>query len=544
LAGQHLLDIHRAHEVDIEAAPASVRQLLVDEFEALGGYDAAGAVGRGGPFGSAASCSRVGTVGGDGPAADIGAGAFATPHLSALAQALQAARGSGERATVLHESLHAAQQTCKTDAEALANDIEAAIGGGDNRLGAQGTRTCTPPPPPPGGPSGGGGGSCGGPAAPADPNDKTVDTPQHRCRVGTILVDGEEVSRCVRYFVPVADARNPILYSIDFENLPLATANAEFVTITDELDPNLDPATLEVLATSSDSTFSVEIAGQTVTFRFVGIDLPPNVDDPEGTGFVTFGVRPRAGLGAGTEIRNEASIVFDFNPPIETPAVIHEIRETADLATALVVPEESSNPAIPFAAVVVNENGDVATEAVVTLSADAPITSASPSSGTCSGVGTGLVTCEVGDLTIGAAVVVTLVLDGSVRGVYTVTSSVASNAFDAFASNDSDTQQVGVLDVGTESPDGAIPREVVLAGARPNPVQAAAVLRWGVPTATAVDLRVYDLRGREVAVLVEGESVIAGWHETTWRPSLATGVYLVRLRAGGEVQTRKLVIVR
>jgi hypothetical protein len=52
--------------------------------------------------------------------------------------------------------------------------------------------------------------------------------------------------------------------------------------------------------------------------------LPPN--DPahgagSGQGFVTFSVRPRNDLPSGEVITNSARIVFDFNPPIDTPPV-------------------------------------------------------------------------------------------------------------------------------------------------------------------------------------------------------------------------------
>ena len=53
--------------------------------------------------------------------------------------------------------------------------------------------------------------------------------------------------------------------------------------------------------------------------------LPPNVTPPEGDGRVMFTVMPKAGLASGTEIGNGASIVFDVNDPIDTPAVLNTI---------------------------------------------------------------------------------------------------------------------------------------------------------------------------------------------------------------------------
>jgi hypothetical protein len=161
---------------------------------------------------------------------------------------------------------------------------------------------------------------------PWDPNDKTTDLTDATCELGFVTVDGEEVPRCTRYFVDPARADSALVYTIHFENQAEATAPAEFITVTDTLDARLDPATLHVWATSSDSTFAYTVEGQVVTFRFTGIFLPPNVNAPEGQGFVRYSVRPRPGWPVGEPIRNRASIVFDFNPPILTPTVEHVIR--------------------------------------------------------------------------------------------------------------------------------------------------------------------------------------------------------------------------
>jgi hypothetical protein len=59
-----------------------------------------------------------------------------------------------------------------------------------------------------------------------------------------------------------------------------------------------------------------------------------------------------------------------------------------------------------------------------------------------------------------------------------------------------------------------------------------------------VRLVVYDLLGREVAVLVDGYQT-PGEHRVTFDArKLASGVYFYRLVAGGAVQTRKMALVR
>jgi hypothetical protein len=38
-------------------------------------------------------------------------------------------------------------------------------------------------------------------------------------------------------------------------------------------------------------------------------------------------VTPKAPLALGSEVRNSASIVFDFNSPIVTPTLVHVVKE-------------------------------------------------------------------------------------------------------------------------------------------------------------------------------------------------------------------------
>ena len=390
----------------------------------------------------------------------------------------------------------------------------------------------------------GGGTSCGPPAAPADPNDKAADTAL-LCEFGTVMVDGEEVPRCVRHFVPLADAAAPIVYTIQFENLPQATANAEFVTITDELDPSLNPASLRVLATSSDSTFSASVTGRTVTFRFSGIDLPPNVEAPEGQGFVTFSVAPVGGLPEGTVIENDADIVFDFNPAIATPVVTHEVRRASDLAALVTETPGFTNPGgqVAVSAGVVNLRGDPVEDATLTLSLPPGVSASAavPTAGECTG--TAPVVCVFGGLDVGEAARVDLVLDASAASDGEIRAVASTSAFDALAANDADVVSFEVRPVGTEAADGEL-REPTLAAPFPNPARGAVSLRWGLPSVGRVDLRVFDLLGRQVAVVLNDETADAGWHETRWDAQVASGVYVVRLVTGTEVRTRRIVVVR
>jgi len=84
--------------------------------------------------------------------------------------------------------------------------------------------------------------------------------------------------------------------------------------------------------------------------------------------------------------------------------------------------------------------------------------------------------------------------------------------------------------------------------ASPNPSRGAAVLRFTLPRAGAALLRVYDLQGRTVATLWDGV-LQAGPHRAVWNGSTPagparSGVYFVRLQAGGRTLQRALVVAR
>jgi hypothetical protein len=88
------------------------------------------------------------------------------------------------------------------------------------------------------------------------------------------------------------------------------------------------------------------------------------------------------------------------------------------------------------------------------------------------------------------------------------------------------------------------PSAVALLPVAPNPVSASARLRYELPEATAVRLQVFDLLGRRVATLADGEKQ-AGRHEVSWQSAgLASGTYFVRLQAGSTAQTQMLRLVR
>jgi hypothetical protein len=80
--------------------------------------------------------------------------------------------------------------------------------------------------------------------------------------------------------------------------------------------------------------------------------------------------------------------------------------------------------------------------------------------------------------------------------------------------------------------------------ASPNPVVGSASVSVTLPTVENARVAVYDVTGREVAVVLD-EARTAGTHTVSWDASaLPAGVYLVRLTAGDEIITRTISVTR
>ena len=80
--------------------------------------------------------------------------------------------------------------------------------------------------------------------------------------------------------------------------------------------------------------------------------------------------------------------------------------------------------------------------------------------------------------------------------------------------------------------------------ASPNPFNATTAISFELRDAGFVTLAVYDIAGREAAVLVDGY-LPAGYHQAVFEAGdLASGVYFARLTAGDFVQTRKMLLLK
>lgn len=99
-----------------------------------------------------------------------------------------------------------------------------------------------------------------------------------------------------------------------------------------------------------------------------------------------------------------------------------------------------------------------------------------------------------------------------------------------------------VVDVGKEP--GPAPKEFLLDQNYPNPFNPVTVINYQLAVNSFVTVRVYDLLGREAAMLVNEEKP-AGSYTVRWDAThFATGVHFYRLQAGAFSDTKKLLLLK
>lgn len=110
-----------------------------------------------------------------------------------------------------------------------------------------------------------------------------------------------------------------LIYTIGFTNT--GTDSTHFIVVKDQLDPSLNPATLQVLGASAPYDYHFE-QGNLLVFRFTNYHLPDSAQSPlHCNGFVSFAISPFEKVLSADSIHNTANIYFDYNPAVATNTV-------------------------------------------------------------------------------------------------------------------------------------------------------------------------------------------------------------------------------
>ncbi|MCB2153456.1 hypothetical protein KQI84_01100 [bacterium] len=179
----------------------------------------------------------------------------------------------------------------------------------------------------------------------------------------------------------------PLVYTVHFENVTSATASAQEVIVTDQIDSALDWSTLEIeeigfndamiVLPASAQVFTTQTLVSTdpnpvevavsfdqvsgiMTLAMRSIDpntrelvedplagfLPPNDEQGTGEGYIRFRIDALPDLPDGTQILNQANIVFDLNDPILTNLTVNTIDSQAPDSGLTALPGETNSSTV------------------------------------------------------------------------------------------------------------------------------------------------------------------------------------------------------
>ena len=95
----------------------------------------------------------------------------------------------------------------------------------------------------------------------------------------------------------------------------------------------------------------------------------------------------------------------------------------------------------------------------------------------------------------------------------------------------------------------AIPNEYSLHHNYPNPFNPSTTIMYDIPEAGYTRLFIYDLLGREVAILVN-KKIDAGYYNVRWDgrnqygQSVGAGVYFYQIQSTGFIRTHKMLLLK
>ncbi|MEK7818790.1 MAG: glycoside hydrolase family 2 TIM barrel-domain containing protein [Bacteroidota bacterium] len=95
-----------------------------------------------------------------------------------------------------------------------------------------------------------------------------------------------------------------------------------------------------------------------------------------------------------------------------------------------------------------------------------------------------------------------------------------------------------------KSSSNQIPNNFALSQNFPNPFNPSTVINYQVPEASHVELKIYDLLGKEIATLVNEKKEIGNYTENYSAKHLSNGVYYYKLTAGKFVEIKKMLMIK
>jgi hypothetical protein len=101
-------------------------------------------------------------------------------------------------------------------------------------------------------------------------------------------------------------------------------------------------------------------------------------------------------------------------------------------------------------------------------------------------------------------------------------------------------QTVGIASQGNS----LLPHNLILLQNYPNPCNAQTTIQYFLPKQSTVSIDIYDILGRKIETLTQGMKP-AGKHQAIWDArEKSSGIYFYRIKAGDNVEMKKMVLIK
>jgi hypothetical protein len=98
--------------------------------------------------------------------------------------------------------------------------------------------------------------------------------------------------------------------------------------------------------------------------------------------------------------------------------------------------------------------------------------------------------------------------------------------------------------ISVKNTGGVVPEKFILHQNFPNPFNPVTRIEFSVPERIPVSLKVYDVLGREIRVLVDEVKPAGNYYAELDGSNLPSGVYYYSLTAGGFIETKKMILLK
>lgn len=98
---------------------------------------------------------------------------------------------------------------------------------------------------------------------------------------------------------------------------------------------------------------------------------------------------------------------------------------------------------------------------------------------------------------------------------------------------------------GVNKVNSVVPKGFILSQNYPNPFNPSTQINFSIPYKTDVLLKIFDIRGKEIKVLIDNKVLRAGTYNINWNSSgNTTGIYFYTLKAGNFLSTKKMILIK